>query len=71
MLLLLLFPFTLLARLVRALPWTLVARAGERRWTARVKGWRASSEAAAAALAPRSTGVPAWSQARRAPRIWM
>ena len=71
MLLVLLFPFALLARLVGALPWTLVARAGEQRWTAQVSGWRASGEAAAGALAAVSTDPPAWSPARQAARIWM
>jgi hypothetical protein len=66
-LLLLLFPFTLLARLVGALPWTLLARAGERRWTARVSGWQASGEAAAGTPAALPTGSPARSSAR----IWM
>jgi hypothetical protein len=71
MLLLLLFPFTLPARLVGALPWTLVARADEQRWTARVSGWQASGEAAAGTHAALSTGSPAWSSARPAARIWM
>lgn len=71
MLLLLVFPFALLARLVGALPWTLVARAGDQRWTARVSGWQASGEAAAGALAALSTGPPVWSSAPRTPRIWV
>ena len=71
MLLLLLFPFTLLARLVGALPWTLVARAGERRWTTRVSGWQARGAAAAGALAALPTGPPAWASVRLPARIWM
>jgi hypothetical protein len=71
MLLLLLFPFTLVARLVGALPWTLLARIGERRWTARVSGWQASGEAVAGAAAALSGDMPGWSSAGQAPRIWM
>lgn len=71
MLLVLLFPFALLARLLGAQSWTLIARAGEERWTVHVSGWHASCEAAADARAVLSTGTSAWSSAPRAPRIWM
>jgi hypothetical protein len=71
MLLLLLFPFTLLARLVGALPWTLIARMGEQRWTAQVSGWQASGEAVADAAAAVSAGTPAWASELRASWIWM
>jgi hypothetical protein len=73
--LLLLFPFVLVARLARALPWPLTARAADMRWSARVAGWRPSREAAddaMHALAAASRPAEAlWSEHRRPARIWM
>jgi hypothetical protein len=75
LLLLLLFPFALLARFAQALSWRLVARAGDRRWTADITGWRASSEAATGVLdalrAGSSPSEPPWSPTGRPVRIWM
>jgi hypothetical protein len=75
LLLLLLFPFVLLARLAHALPWRLVARAGDGRWTTDITGWRASGEARTGALEALRAGPsppePLWSPSGRRARIWM
>jgi hypothetical protein len=73
--LVLLFPVVLAARLARALPWPLTVRAADRRWSARVAGWRPSREAADDAMKALGAGArPAeaqWSEHRRPARIWM
>lgn len=75
LLLVLMFPFVIVARLATALPWPLVALAGPRRWAARVTGWGASREAAVAAAAALAAGAqpprPPWSPGRSAARIWL
>jgi hypothetical protein len=73
--LLVLFPVALAARLARALPWPLTARAGDTRWHARAAGWGPSREAARDAVnALRAGARPAeslWSEHRPPARIWM
>jgi hypothetical protein len=73
--LVLLFPFALVARLAHALPWPLLARAGERWWTTRVSGWEASQDVKTGAVQALSAGaeprVPPWSLSRRTARVWM
>jgi hypothetical protein len=73
--LVLLFPVVLAARLARALPWPLTARVADRRWSARVAGWRPSREAADDAMNALAAGArPAealWSEHHRPARIWM
>jgi hypothetical protein len=75
LLLILAFPIVLLLRLTSALLWPLSARAGQRRWTARVAGWGASRRATTAAVDTLTAGgeppAPPWSRVRSAPRIWM
>jgi hypothetical protein len=73
--LLLLFPVVVAARLARALPWPLAARAADTRWCARVAGWRSSRAATDEAVDALGAGArPAealWSEHRRPRRIWM
>lgn len=73
--LLLLFPVVLVARLARALPWPLTARAADTQWSARVAGWQPSREAADDAMnALAAEARPAealWSEYHRPARIWM
>jgi hypothetical protein len=73
--LLLLFPVALAARLVQVLPWTLTARAGDKRWYGRMAGWRPSGEAADAAASALGAGArlveSLWSEQHRPARIWM
>jgi hypothetical protein len=75
LLLLLLFPIALAARMTHALPWPLTARADDTRWYARIGGWRPSREAVAdAVIALGAGGQPIrslWSQHHQAKRVWM
>ena len=74
-LLLLLFPFVLPARLAHLLPWQLTAHGGRRRWTARVTGWRAGGQTAAAAAralaAGREPSGTTWTETTGRARVWM
>lgn len=72
-LLVLMLPFILVARVISALPWPLIARSGPRRWAARVKGWGASHQATTAAIGALMTGAapPApWSLTASPAWIW-
>lgn len=68
------FPIVLAARLASVRPWPLVAVAGPQRWRARVAGWNASGQAAAAAAGALTSGAepaaPPWSPGARAAQIW-
>jgi hypothetical protein len=74
LLLLVLFPMVLVARLARALPWRVLVRGGEWDLTARIRGWGPSRQAAvdAAHALERGTGraVPPWSRSRHRARVW-
>jgi hypothetical protein len=73
--LVLLFPVVFAARLARVLPWPLTARAADRRWSARVAGWRPSRVAVDDAMNAVGAGAPPpealWSEHNRPARIWM
>jgi hypothetical protein len=75
LLLFLLFPITLVGRLVRALPWRVVVYSSETEWIARVRGWHRSREAALEAAHAQEGGtepaMPPWSRTRHAARVWM
>jgi len=70
-----LFPFVLIARVLHALPWRLIARDAHRRWTTRVPGWEASRDtltvARDAQAAGREPPATRWTEATRRSRIWM
>ena len=74
LLLALMFPFALAARLASLLPWPLIAIAGPQRWTARVAGWSTSGKAASAAAGVLTSGAalaaPPWSAGARRAQIW-
>ena len=75
LLLLLLFPFWLLARLAHLLHWNVVARRGHRRWLARVTGWTASRDAVTVAhdalSAHREPPATSWTEIPRRSRMWI
>lgn len=75
LLLLVLFPFWFIARLIHLLPWQLAARSGRRRWLSRTTGWTASKNAIVVArdalTSHREPPGVHWTEVPRRSRMWI